>query len=1656
MNTDRAFFARRQGRAGAVLAALVLGTAAASGQAPPPPTYPGSCTVSLLNQTARVPASGLWRVTAVPSNTGRVRARLTCVDQGVTRTAASTAVPVATFRTTGVPFASFDFDLPTPRGVEILLAASPLTAAGQSLQAAVVASYTDGSSADVTAAETTLYVTSNPKIATVSPTGLVTAQGSGVVLITVLHEAVIDSVALTVVLAGDDDGDGLPNDYEVANGLLPNDPADAHEDLDGDGLDNLAEFNTGSDPRNADTDGDTLLDGEEVVAGADGFVTNPLLADSDGDGVPDGLEGFVGSDPTSAASVDYGAVLARIDVAPVAFTLIKSLLYPQETGRRLRVTGTLLDGTAVDLTARGVAYASNAPLVAFPGAEPGRVIAGQNGTAGLTASFAGRTALAQVTVQTFTPTPLSFLAIPGAANAIRLQGDYAYIASGATGLYVVDVSDPTAPSIAGFVDTPGNANDLAVLGDFAYVADGGGLQIVDLADPAAPRLLGALALPAPVSDVVVRDGRAYVASSNGLRIVDVSNPAAPLLRSSLTFNLSFEATRGVALTGNLLVVTQGGGGIHVVDISNDLAPVRLGGTHTWPQSGVSSALDVAVRGTRVYVADGYGPRTARLAAIDISVPSTPVVVGRSEFPYGLSGLAFDRNLLFASDFAFVNAVPVFDVDPVNPAFRGLINFSGPPLARDDNGNGIDVRDGLVYVVGNRNYPADNGVTGDAGLHIARYAFTPEDDGVAPTIELTAPADGSSVPDRRPFTLTASASDDVRVEAVEFFVDGVPVGADFAPPFEASFTPTLGTTSLTLTARATDVGGNTATDAATLAITPSGLPVITLLAPPEGTVLPEGTDFVFAVNATDDAAVAGVEFFVDGASLGTVTAPPYQIVVPVAFDVTQVTLTATVHDDLAQTETTGPRGVAFTLNQAPTVQLIEPAAGALVVEGLPIDVLAAAFDDAEVVKVRFFVGGVVVFEDVEAPWGHQLLAPAAPGIVTIGAEAVDARGVASALAEVTVTAAPDPLTTVQGVVLTANGDPVSGITVSVLGHGAPSGGNGRFSIPAVPTNQGLLVASASFAGQTVSSAGAFPIGGGVTDVGTVSFQPNQPPTVAFTTPAPGSEVVAGTPIALAATAADDVAVTKVAFYRNGQLIGEDPVAPFTAQTTAPASPGTLLLTAIAHDAWGATSIPATVGLTVVEDGGSSVTGQVILPDGTAVEGATIVVFPFDGPTGTSGADGRFSISGIPSFGTFRVSAILGDSIGVTFFEPDPSGTTDAGTLVLVPNTPPMMSGGPSSSTYMIGGTTTQWSFEAYDAEEFIPLGMRFYENGVLTLDQESTGFEGGWFYPLAAPPAPATIELTAIAYDSLGALSEPSTVSIAIVALTTVEGLVLDALGAPAVGAEVWVLYPHLRAATGPDGRFSIPEVPNLPAGLPLRAGFDDGAHAELLLFGNGGGVSDIGTLQLSPPTLEAPYGAFQLLADDGFVFVPFADGFTFPYQGIARTGLWLNANGNLTFATADPSNQSIQFFRGTSIGVNVKARLAPLFVDLRPQLAPADGGAFVRQEADRVVLTWYKVPTTEGLNSFQAVLYGDGRIRFAYGAVAASGFFAGTQHQIVVGVTPSGNVSFVPFDWNAGLPMTFGAGQGGAQTFASNNFDLDNASLLFTPNAAGGYDVASP
>jgi hypothetical protein len=1042
-----------------------------------------TCTVSVLNRTTRVQAGGSWVLPNVPANQGPVRVRATCVAGGVTRSGQTGFVEVPPNGLLLVPEISFDDPTPIPARLAVQASQAVLSAPGETSQLGAVVVYTDGSTRDATSSALgTSYRSSNPAAATVSADGLVTAVASGVVLISALNEGALGVVQIQVTLSGDSDGDGLPDDWELANGLDPNSSADAFKDGDLDGLSALEEFGLGLDPQKDDTDGDRLLDGEEGT-----FGTNPLLYDSDGDQVGDGLEVLAGSHPLDSNSANLGPILESLTVQPASFTLIFNTAVG-EASRRLNVTARLIDGTEIEARLRryGTNYSSSNLAIASFGAEDGVVFAGQDGDAIVTVSIGTMSATTEVHVETFVPTALSFLSLPGFANGVDVDGDYAYVAAGSAGVHVVDVSDPSAPLRVATVNTPGNANDVRVSDSdgYAYVADGpNGLQIVDIINPMAPALVGGIDTPGTATDVAVLDGRAYVADgSSGLRVLDVSVPSAPLALGAIDTPGN---ARGVDVVDDFAVIADAQGGVHIVSIANPASPVILGSAHMRPNS-VSRAADVAVRDRLAYVADGSDSALGGLRIIDFRNPSTPVVVGSTSNQFGLVGVALEDRFAVTADYFFANAVPIFDIGTA-PLFTAVLDLSRAPSFRDDNGNGVAVQDGIVYLVGAQSIQ-DNGSLGSSGLHIGRYRLDGDDLGVAPTVSITAPAAGSSAPERSTLTVQATASDDVRVDSVRFLVDGTQVVRDFKAPFEAKVTVPVGVASFTLGAVATDLGGNQGTaEEVVVTVIPDTKPAVALLAPVAGLRIVEGTSIAIAAEASDDVGVSAVEFFVNGVSRARLTSPPYRFNFTVSVNTTQLTISAVATDTVAQTSSTGDLLFPVEDDAAPFVTLVTPLDGEEVVEGSRLRVLAGATDDIAVQRVRFLANNVLVSEDLTEPYEAEVTAPAAGNELLISAVAFDNLGQQSR-ADVRIVATPDPGMTVEGAVAFEDGNSAGGATVTAFERSATAGSDGRFTLEGVPTARGPITVTATVvtAGGTLRgrSPAVEPVPGGVLDVGTI--------------------------------------------------------------------------------------------------------------------------------------------------------------------------------------------------------------------------------------------------------------------------------------------------------------------------------------------------------------------------------------------------------------------------------------------------------------------------------------------------------------------------------------------------------------------------------------------
>lgn len=184
---------------------------------------------------------------------------------------------------------------------------------------------------------------------------------------------------------------------------------------------------------------------------------------------------------------------------------------------------------------------------------------------------------------------------------VHVAGSYAYLTDPNKGLYVINVSNKSAPALAGSFDVPGNAaHGVFVEGSYAYVCDrDSGMYILNVATPSAISQVGrvkvAFADLVWAEHVHVVGNTAYLLGLDGLEAIDVTNKSAPIILGTF---VPPGAGFQLHVLGSIAYVAQGDDGVILVDISNPAAMKSLGSYDT---PGMASGIFAA--GNLIYVAD---------------------------------------------------------------------------------------------------------------------------------------------------------------------------------------------------------------------------------------------------------------------------------------------------------------------------------------------------------------------------------------------------------------------------------------------------------------------------------------------------------------------------------------------------------------------------------------------------------------------------------------------------------------------------------------------------------------------------------------------------------------------------------------------------------------------------------------------------------------------------------------------------------------------------------------------------------------------------------------------------------------------------------------------------------------------------------------------
>ncbi|HIL94723.1 MAG TPA: hypothetical protein EYG51_02245, partial [Pseudomonadales bacterium] len=220
--------------------------------------------------------------------------------------------------------------------------------------------------------------------------------------------------------------------------------------------------------------------------------------------------------------------------------------------------------------------------------------------------------------------------------------------------------------------------------------------------------------------------------------------------------------------------------------------------------------------------------------------------------------------------AQVDATLTYDRSRANPVLT-VFDPNNNPIATQGGMSPIQISftatiTGVyVFAIDNQSDKRDTDFT----LEITRS--TGGSDTTPPIASIIGPADGATVSGSIP--ISATASDNVGVTQVQFFVDGVLLSTDTLAPFNASWATTTGTEGgHSLTAQASDAAGNLGISAAVNVTVDNTDPAVSITGPADGATV--SATVTITAEASDSSGVTQVQFLLDGVLLSTDFTAPY--------------------------------------------------------------------------------------------------------------------------------------------------------------------------------------------------------------------------------------------------------------------------------------------------------------------------------------------------------------------------------------------------------------------------------------------------------------------------------------------------------------------------------------------------------------------------------------------------------------------------------------------------------------------------------------------------------------------------------------------------------------------------------------------------------------
>lgn len=290
---------------------------------------------------------------------------------------------------------------------------------------------------------------------------------------------------------------------------------------------------------------------------------------------------------------------------------------------------------------------------------------------------------------------------PGTANDVYVTkiGDteIALLADGNSGLQIININNPSLPSLISSYNTAGYTYDVKSARinstNYAFLADGGNdfvvMDLTNLNNPVQKFVVEFIDDAIISINIDTVNNKAFAGSFGGFMYIIELNGLPNNLTVIGTYD-AYDKVEGIFVNGGICYLAERDYGLEIVNVSDYTFPVSISSANT-----IGEAFEVSVINNIAYIADG----TAGVSVFDVSNNLNPLYAGTVNSVGNVIDISISQSRVFTSEITY--GVECFSIlSPLIPNVIGAFKTSSSPFGVFSTGNILYVAngsDGLIIL-----------------------------------------------------------------------------------------------------------------------------------------------------------------------------------------------------------------------------------------------------------------------------------------------------------------------------------------------------------------------------------------------------------------------------------------------------------------------------------------------------------------------------------------------------------------------------------------------------------------------------------------------------------------------------------------------------------------------------------------------------------------------------------------------------------------------------------------------------------------------------------------------------------------------------------------------------------------------------------------------